>query len=124
VVREVVHDVLDGVDRVDLLEPVDYLPFIKLMDSSTLILSDSGGMQEEAPSLGKPVLVLRDTTERPEAVEAGTALLVGTNGERVFGEAARLLSDEPAYQAMARMANPFGDGRAAVRIADVLSESL
>jgi UDP-N-acetylglucosamine 2-epimerase (non-hydrolysing) len=94
------------------------------MTLSTLLLTDSGGIQEEAPSLGKPVLVMRDTTERPEAVEAGTALLVGTNGERVFGEAARLLSDEPAYQAMARMANPFGDGRAAVRIADVLSESL
>jgi len=103
---------------------VDYLPFIKLMKASTLILSDSGGMQEEAPSLGKPVLVLRDCTERPEAVEAGTVRLVGTDTKRIVEEATLLLDDPEEYERMSRASNPFGDGHAAERIATVLAEQL
>lgn len=120
-VRAAAEAELAGVDRVLLTEPVDYLPFVKLMQASTLILSDSGGIQEEAPSLGKPVLVLRDVTERPEAVEAGTVKLVGRDADRIVAEASALLSDPDAYAAMARRANPFGDGTAATRIADVLA---
>ncbi|GAB4275802.1 MAG: UDP-N-acetylglucosamine 2-epimerase (non-hydrolyzing) [Coriobacteriia bacterium] len=122
-VRETVQGLLGGTPRVDLIEPLDYLPFVKLMQAATLILSDSGGMQEEAPSLGKPVLVLRNKTERPEAIEAGTARLVGTDTDTVFAEAARLLSDPVAYDEMAQASNPFGDGRAAQRIADILAGS-
>ncbi|MGQ9789060.1 MAG: non-hydrolyzing UDP-N-acetylglucosamine 2-epimerase [Armatimonadota bacterium] len=113
-------EVLGNVPRVILTEPPDYAPFVKLMQSSYLILTDSGGVQEEAPSLGKPVLVLRETTERPEGVEAGTARLVGTDIERIVAEASRLLSDETAYQQMARAVNPYGDGKAAGRIRQVL----
>lgn len=116
VVREVVFPELEGVDRVTLIEPPDYVPFVHLMKSAYLIMTDSGGVQEEAPSLGKPVLVLRNTTERPEGVEAGNARLVGTDIDRVVTEASRLLEDRAAYEAMARIANPYGDGRAAERI--------
>ncbi|MBN9415889.1 UDP-N-acetylglucosamine 2-epimerase [bacterium SCN 62-11] len=115
-VREVVFPALQGVERVHLIEPVDYTTLIRLMRASTLILTDSGGIQEEAPSLGKPVLVLRKTTERPEGVHAGVAKLVGTDQSVIVSEASRLLSDSQAYQAMSQVASPYGDGRAAERI--------
>ena len=102
--------------NVHLIEPLPYLPFVALMDRSTLILTDSGGIQEEAPSIGKPVLVLRDTSERPEAITVGTAKLVGTSREGIVRETARLLTDEKAYAAMSRQSNPYGDGKAAKRI--------
>lgn len=119
-VRQTATEILGNTPRVILTEPPDYAPFVKLMQSSYLILTDSGGVQEEAPSLGKPVLVLRGTTERPEGVEAGTARLVGTDIERIVAEASRVLSDETAYQQMARAVNPYGDGKAAGRIRQVL----
>lgn len=122
-VRKVVTEALGSHPRVNLIEPMDYEPFVNLMDRSYLILTDSGGIQEEAPSLGKPVLVVRDTTERPEAVEAGTVSLVGTKYESVFAELKRLLSDRSAYQKMAMTANPYGDGHAAGRIADIIAEN-
>ncbi|MCC7047927.1 MAG: UDP-N-acetylglucosamine 2-epimerase (non-hydrolyzing) [Alphaproteobacteria bacterium] len=115
-VREPVQRILDGHPRIHLIEPQGYLPFVYLMNASYLILTDSGGVQEEAPSLGKPVLVMRETTERPEAVEAGTVRLVGTDSERIVAEATRLLDDPAAYAAMSRAHNPYGDGRAAERI--------
>jgi UDP-N-acetylglucosamine 2-epimerase len=121
-VRQTATEVLGGVARVILTDPPDYAPFVKLMQHSTLILTDSGGVQEEAPSLGKPVLVLRETTERPEGVEAGTARLIGTDTERIVEEASRLLTDEEAYGQMARAVNPYGDGKAAQRIRQVLFE--
>lgn len=102
--------------NVHLIEPLAYLPFVSLMDRATLILTDSGGVQEEAPSLGKPVLVMRDRTERPEAVQAGTVRLVGTSRQRITDEVSRLLTDHTAYQAMARALNPYGDGYATPRI--------
>jgi UDP-N-acetylglucosamine 2-epimerase (non-hydrolysing) len=119
-VRRTTFRLLQGRPRITLCPPLDYLPFIQLLRQSFLVLSDSGGIQEEAPALAKPVLVLRDTTERPEAVRAGTARLVGTDPERIFAEASRLLRSPAAYLRMARARNPFGDGRAAVRIADFL----
>ncbi|RYD01317.1 hypothetical protein N752_30440 [Desulforamulus aquiferis] len=109
---------LGNLPRVHLIEPLHYEPFINLMQRCYLVLTDSGGMQEEAPSLGKPVLVLRDTTERPEAVDAGTVKLVGTGREAVLAETKRLLNDKQAYKAMAEAINPYGDGRASKRIAD------
>ena len=115
-VREVVESVLGHLPRVHLTDPLDYEPFVNLMARSTLILTDSGGIQEEAPSLGKPVLVLRDTTERPEAIEAGTVRLIGTTEETVYMEAKILLTDSARYRAMSEAANPYGDGRAAQRI--------
>jgi UDP-N-acetylglucosamine 2-epimerase (non-hydrolysing) len=114
---------LAGLDNVALIEPLDYPHFARLLDISSLVLTDSGGVQEEAPALGKPVLVMRETTERPEGVEAGTARLVGTDADRIVAEAERLLDDEAAYAAMARAHNPFGDGRSAARIADLLAAS-
>jgi UDP-N-acetylglucosamine 2-epimerase (non-hydrolysing) len=119
-VREPVRRILraDRADNVHLIEPLPYLPFVALMDRATVVLTDSGGIQEEAPSLGKPVLVMRDTTERPEAVEAGTVKLVGTSFERIVGETARLLTDRAAYDAMARAHNPYGDGKATGRIVE------
>jgi len=119
-VREPVNRILTGVKNVHLIEPQDYLPFVKLMDLSYLILTDSGGIQEEAPSLGKPVLVMRDTTERPEAVEAGTVKLVGANRERIIEELSRLLSDKSAYKEMSKAHNPYGDGKASDRILEFL----
>lgn len=115
-VREVVEAELGGLDRVNLIEPLDYEPFANLMARAALVMTDSGGIQEEAPALGKPVLVLRDTTERPEAVDAGTVALVGTGREAVYDMAHKLLSDKNAYAAMAEACNPYGDGLASERI--------
>lgn len=119
-VRRVVNEILGKVPRVHLIEPLQYEPFINLMQRSYLVLTDSGGMQEEAPSLGKPVLVLRDTTERPEAVEAGTVKLVGTDREVVLSVTNHLLDNPDAYRAMAEAVNPYGDGLASKRIADFI----
>jgi len=117
-VQRPVHAILAGRDRVHLIRPIEYLPFVYLMDRSTLIITDSGGIQEEAPSLGKPVLVTREVTERPEAMEAGLAKLVGTNRRKLVEEASRLLEDREAYARMARgeKDNPYGDGQASKRI--------
>jgi len=115
-VRPLMEERLGEHPDVALIDPLDYPHFVRLMDMSDLILTDSGGIQEEAPSLGKPVLVMRDTTERPEGVEAGTALLVGTDTGRIVGEATRLLDNGAAYRAMAQAHNPYGDGKAARRI--------
>lgn len=119
-VQEPVRRVLGDARDVHLIEPLDYLPFVYLMSRAEIIITDSGGVQEEAPSLGKPVLVMRDTTERPEAVEAGTVRLVGTNAERILSEAHRLLDNRDAYEAMARALNPYGDGLAAQRIVQAI----
>lgn len=121
-VREPVNRLLTGIKNIHLIEPVEYLPFVYLMNRSYLILTDSGGIQEEAPSLGKPVLVMRDTTERPEAVSAGTVKLVGTKTEVIIAEIARLLSDAKAYSSMSIANNPYGDGKACARILDVLAK--
>lgn len=115
-VREVVNEELGGLAKVHLIDPLDYEPFANLMHRAHLILTDSGGVQEEAPALGKPVLVLRDTTERPEAVGAGTVKLIGTDRERVYEEAKKLLVDSAEYSRMAESVNPYGDGKAAARI--------
>lgn len=122
VVRESLEAVLAGNDRISLIEPPDYVPFVKLQQRATLILTDSGGVQEEAPSLGKPVLVLRETTERPEGVAAGAALLIGTDTARIVAEASNLLDDDTAYARMSHAVSPYGDGCAAVRIADTLRD--
>lgn len=123
-VQEPVNRILGGVPDVHLLPPLDYLPFVYLMSQADLILTDSGGVQEEAPSLGKPVLVLRDTTERPEAVLAGTVRLVGTDEAAIVREATRLLDDPAAHAEMAQAMNPYGDGQAAPRIADAVARFL
>jgi UDP-N-acetylglucosamine 2-epimerase (non-hydrolysing) len=115
-VREVVNEELGGLDKVHLIDPLNYEPFANLMHRSYLILTDSGGVQEEAPALGKPVLVLRDTTERPEAVTAGTVKLIGTDRQRVYDEAKQLLTDKKEYEIMSAACNPYGDGQAARRI--------
>ena len=107
-----------------LIEPQEYLPFVYLMDRATLIITDSGGVQEEAPSLGKPVLVMRDTTERPEAVSAGTVKLVGTDARTIERETTTLLTDQAAFDRMSRAHNPYGDGQAAPRIAEFLKQTL
>ena len=107
---------------ITLLEPLDYLPLVYLLKRATLVLTDSGGLQEEAPGLGKPVLVLREVTERPEAVTAGTVRLVGTDRARIVGAARQLLDDPAAYASMARALNPYGDGHAAGRIVRALLE--
>lgn len=119
-VRKVVAEILGNNERVHLVEPMDYEPFVNLLAKSYLILTDSGGIQEEAPSLGKPVLCVRDTTERPEAVAAGTVLLVGTNYNSVLENLTRLLSDRDAYQKMSQAANPYGDGSASRKIAEIV----
>lgn len=119
-----VHASLGQIDNVKLIPPLDYLPFVYLMANSHLILTDSGGIQEEAPSLGKPVLVMRDTTERPEAVIAGTVKLVGTNEADIFRAVEHLLEDQQAYQAMAKAHNPYGDGKACERIVERLMRQL
>jgi len=111
---------LGALDRVNLIAPQDYLPFVHLMQRADIILTDSGGVQEEAPSLGKPVLVMRETTERPEAVDAGTVKLVGTDTGLIVSEVSKLLDDPAAYERMARAHNPYGDGLAAARIRDVV----
>ena len=120
-VREPVSRLLGSNPAIHLIEPLDYLPFVYLMNRSYLILTDSGGIQEEAPSLGKPVLVMRDTTERPEAVNAGTVKLVGTDAERIVSEVSHLITDPFAYQRMAHAHNPYGDGKTCQRIIDALA---
>lgn len=120
-VQAPVRSLLSDVPNIHLIEPVDYLPFVYLMQASTLILTDSGGIQEEAPSLGKPVLVMRDLTERPEAIKAGTVLLVGTHVQRIVSQVEKLLRDEKLYARMSMAQNPYGDGKAAARILSVLS---
>ena len=119
-VREVVAEELGGLEKVHLIDPLDYEPFANLMNKASLILTDSGGVQEEAPALGKPVLVLRDTTERPEAVSAGTVKLIGTDSQRVYDEAKLLLTDSSEYTRMAEACNPYGDGQAARRIVEAI----
>ncbi|MBU2603234.1 MAG: UDP-N-acetylglucosamine 2-epimerase (non-hydrolyzing) [Actinobacteria bacterium] len=120
VVREIFRDILDEVEGVVFTEPLSYRPFVHLMKAVDLVITDSGGVQEEAPTLGKPVLVMRDTTERPEGIEAGTARLVGTDTAAIGDSLTELLTDEGAYRSMASAVNPYGDGRAAERIADHL----
>jgi UDP-N-acetylglucosamine 2-epimerase (non-hydrolysing) len=119
-VREPVFRILEECDNVHLIEPLAYLPFVHAMSSCHFVLSDSGGIQEEAPYLGKPVLVMRETTERPEAIDAGTSRLVGTDFDTIVREAGRLMDNSNDYQAMSRASNPFGDGKASERIISVL----
>ena len=120
VVREIANEYLGDDDRIHIIEPLDVLDFHNFLSRSYLILTDSGGIQEEAPSLGKPVLVMRDTTERPEGIAAGTLKLVGTEEEAIYREFSRLLSDKAEYEAMSKASNPYGDGHACERIADIL----
>lgn len=119
-VREIANKYLGDDDRIHIIEPLDVLDFHNFLNKSYLILTDSGGIQEEAPSLGKPVLVMRDTTERPEGIEAGTLKLVGTEEETIYNEFSRLLSDKDEYEKMSKASNPYGDGHACERIVDVL----
>lgn len=119
-VREIANEYLGDDDRIHIIEPLDVLDFHNFLSRSYLILTDSGGIQEEAPSLGKPVLVMRDTTERPEGIAVGTLKLVGTEEEMIYKEFSRLLSDKDEYEAMSKASNPYGDGHACERIADVL----
>ena len=123
-VQKPVNDILGGMDNVRLIEPQDYLPFVYLMNQAHIILTDSGGVQEEAPSLGKPVLVMRDTTERPEAVDAGTVKLVGTDAEKIKQSVIELLDNDEAYKAMSVAHNPYGDGKASERIAEHLIKQI
>ena len=122
VVRQTANEILAGDNRIRIIEPLDVLDFHNFLSRSHLVLTDSGGIQEEAPSLGKPVLVMRDTTERPEGIAAGTLKLVGTDEETIYNEFSRLLSDEEAYEAMSHASNPYGDGLACKRIADILEK--
>ncbi|WP_417359534.1 non-hydrolyzing UDP-N-acetylglucosamine 2-epimerase [Galbibacter sp.] len=121
-VQKPVYELLSNIDNVNLIDPLSYPAFVWLMEKSYLIITDSGGVQEEAPSLGKPVLVMRDTTERPEAVEAGTVLLVGTDSNKIFNEASKLLNDIDAYNNMSALHNPYGDGKACERIVNFIKE--
>ncbi|HAS6938347.1 TPA: UDP-N-acetylglucosamine 2-epimerase (non-hydrolyzing) [Vibrio vulnificus] len=123
-VRVPVNSYLDKVENIILIEPQQYLPFVYLMDKSTLILTDSGGIQEEAPSLGKPVLVLRDTTERPEAVQAGTVRLVGTDVQKIVHEVRLLLENNEEYKAMSVAHNPYGNGKTTMNIMDILCRNM
>lgn len=122
IVRDAAHAELDGIDRVHLVNAIDYGPWVQFLKRATLILTDSGGIQEEAPSLKKPVLVLRSVTERPEGIDAGTLKVVGTNTERIVAEATRLLVDEREYRRMAEVVNPYGDGHAAERIVRAIGQ--
>ena len=122
-VSEPVNRILSGIENIILIEPQEYLPFVWLMNRAWLILTDSGGIQEEAPSLGKPVLVMRDTTERPEAVDAGTVKLVGTDIARIVASVSELLTDDDAWQAMSHAHNPYGDGKACGRILQALKDN-
>lgn len=119
-VQQPVKEILDGLDNVHLVEPLDYEPFVFLLKHSHIVLTDSGGIQEEAPSLGKPVLVMRDVTERPEAIDAGTVRLVGANRQRIVENICELLDKEESYRSMSRAHNPYGDGKACSRIIEVL----
>lgn len=121
-VREVAHEVFDGCDRIRLIEPLEVFDFHNFINKCYMIMSDSGGVQEEAPSLGKPVLVLRDTTERPEGIEAGTLKLVGTDEENIYKEAKLLLTDKEEYDRMSKASNPYGDGHASEKIVDAIIE--
>lgn len=123
-VRKLANDILGDDDRIHIIEPLDVLDFHNFMNQSYLILTDSGGIQEEAPALGKPVLVMRDTTERPEGVKAGTLKLVGAKEDKIYKEFSRLLKDKDEYQKMSQTANPYGDGNASRRIADILEKKL
>ena len=127
-VRRPIHEVfgedLAGLENMFFIEPLEYLSFVYLMEKSAIVLTDSGGIQEEAPGLGKPVLVMRDTTERPEALDAGTVKLVGTDYEKIISEVSRLIDDEDHYDVMSKAINPYGDGHACERIADVLRSSV
>lgn len=124
-VRKPIHEVFgensEGMGNMFFIEPLEYLSFVYLMDKATIVLTDSGGIQEEAPGLGKPVLVMRDTTERPEALEAGTVKLVGTNFDMIVTEVSRLLDDKNHYENMSKAVNPYGDGHACERIVSLLS---
>lgn len=124
IVRKTANEILGEHDRIKLVEPLDVIDFHNFLARSYLVLTDSGGIQEEAPSLGKPVLVMRDTTERPEGVEAGTLLLVGTREESIYSAFKRLLTDKAQYESMSKASNPYGDGFACKRIADILEENL
>lgn len=121
-VQKPVHDILSGIENIKLINPLAYPAFVWLMTQSYMIITDSGGVQEEAPSLGKPVLVMRDTTERPEAVEAGTVILVGTDKNKIIAEAQNLLTDKSRYEKMSGLHNPYGDGRACQRIAEFIKK--
>jgi UDP-N-acetylglucosamine 2-epimerase (non-hydrolysing) len=123
-IRAVMQDILGDLDNVAMIEPLDYPNFVSLLNHCHFMMTDSGGVQEEAPALGKPVLVMRDTTERPEGIEAGTAKLVGTDKNVILAEATKLLDNEQHYLSMARAHNPFGDGKASQRIADIIENSL
>ncbi|WP_313672143.1 non-hydrolyzing UDP-N-acetylglucosamine 2-epimerase [Sphingobacterium multivorum] len=121
-VKGPVYEILSGIENIDLIEPLAYPAFVWLMSNSHLIITDSGGVQEEAPSLGKPVLVMRDTTERPEAVEAGTVILVGANKEKIINEVEGLLLDNERYNEMAQLHNPYGDGKSCERIVNYIKK--
>ena len=121
-VQKPVNEILSEVENIDLIAPLPYEAFLWLMEKSKLIITDSGGVQEEAPSLGKPVLVMRETTERPEAVDVGTVILVGTNVEKIVGESNALLQDAEKYESMSKLHNPYGDGKASNRIVEFLSK--
>ena len=123
-VKKHIHEQLEGQERIHLIDPLPYEPFAQLLNKSYLILTDSGGIQEESPSLGKPVLVLRETTERPEGIQAGTARLVGTDVETILEWVGKLLTDQTEYDAMAKAQNPYGDGNAAQKIVDILATHL
>lgn len=123
-IREIFGDNLGGLDNLFFIEPLEYLQFVTLMDRSSIVLTDSGGIQEEAPGLGKPVLVMRDTTERPEAVKAGTVKLVGTDYNQIVDNVEKLLTDNAAYAEMSRANNPYGDGKACLYIADALTRCI
>jgi UDP-N-acetylglucosamine 2-epimerase (non-hydrolysing) len=123
-VQKPVHGILGNIENIHLIEPLEYLPFVYLMSNSYFVLTDSGGIQEEAPGLGKPVLVMRDTTERPEAVEAGTVKLVGTDDKKIISESLKLLEDSTYYNIMSKAHNPYGDGKASEKIAARLKQEL
>jgi UDP-N-acetylglucosamine 2-epimerase (non-hydrolysing) len=123
-VQSVVREFLSDIENIYLINPLDYEPFVYLMSQSYIILTDSGGIQEEAPSLAKPVLVLRDTTERPEALEAGVVKLVGTNKDLIVKESCELIENKESYEKMARVQNPYGDGKSAMRVVNILKEQL
>ena len=122
--QEPVYNILSNIENIHLITPQDYLPFVYLMTKSQIILTDSGGIQEEAPSLGKPVLVMRDTTERPEALNAGTVKLVGIQEDSIYEEAKRLLTNPDDYAMMSKSMNPYGDGNACKRIVKALKKHL
>ena len=123
-VKKVAEKTLEGVENVFLIDPLSYLPFVWMLNTAYIIVTDSGGLQEEAPSLGKPVLVTRDTTERPEAIDAGTVKLVGTDSDALISNISALLDDKDLYQSMSLAHNPYGDGKAAARIVDILAKQI